>query len=215
MASLNGVILSADCRKALKAATLRLSVNCKVVFRSTPLSFSFCKPATSSGNVFTGPPNAVASFPPLSARLSKILRVAVAADDASKPESASFPSNASVSSISKLKAFATGPTVGSASRRYANDSALFVVAIDMADTYLFDSEASAPNILIAAPASAAASASPASVACANFRTDSVADRISFFVNPNLASSVCRFVASAAVYLVVSPSFFALSVNAFI
>ena len=215
MASRNGTILSADCRKALNAATLRLSVSCKVVLRSTPLSLNFCKPDIRSGKVFTEPPSDLASFPLLSARFSNILRVAVAADDASNPESDNFPSNASVSSIVKLKALATGPTVGRASLRYAKDNALFVVAIDMADTYLFDSDASAPNILSAAPANVAASANPASVAWANFRTDSVADRISFFVNPSLASSVCKLAASAAVYLVVSPNFLALSVNSLI
>ena len=109
--SLNGTILSEAVRKALKAATLRLSVNSKVVFKSTPCSFSFFKPTTNSGNVFT------ANLPLPSAKFNKILRVAVADIEASKPASASFPNNAKVSSIWKLNAFATGPTIGKAVAR--------------------------------------------------------------------------------------------------
>ena len=115
--SLNGTILSEAVRKALKAATLRLSVNSKVVFKSTPCSFSFFKPTTNSGNVFTGSPSALANLPLPSAKFNKILRVAVADIEASKPASASFPNNAKVSSIWKLNAFATGPTIGKAVAR--------------------------------------------------------------------------------------------------
>ena len=191
-------------RKALKAATLRLSVNSRVVFKSTPFSFSDFNPSTNSGNVLTGLPNVFASFPLLSARFRKILRVAVAAIEASKPASDNLPNKAKVSSILKLKAFATGPTIGNAVARYENDNALLVVATAIADTYLSVSLVSALNIRREAPANEAASANSAPVACANFRTCSVASNISFRVKPSLASSICKSVASDAVYFVVAP-----------
>ena len=118
----------------MKAATLRLSVISRVVFKSTPCSFNFCKPITNSGNVFTGPPSDFASTPLVSAKFNRILRVAVADIEASKPESASFPTNAKVSSMVKLKALATGPTIGNAVARYEKDKALFEVATAIAET---------------------------------------------------------------------------------
>jgi len=118
----------------LKAATLRLSVISRVLFKSTPCSFNFCNPATNSGSVLTGPPNDLASTPFVSAKFRRILRVAVADIEASKPASDNLPSKAKVSSIEKLKALATGPTIGSAVARYENDNALFVVATAIADT---------------------------------------------------------------------------------
>ena len=115
--SLSGTILSADVRNALNADTLRLSVSSSVVLRSTPLSLNLTSPFTRSGNVLTGSPNVFASLPLLSARLSRMLRVAVAAIDASNPASESFPNNANVSSMVKLNDLATGPTIGIAVAR--------------------------------------------------------------------------------------------------
>ena len=128
----------------------------------------------------------------------------LAAIEASKPASDNLPNKAKVSSILKLKAFATGPTIGNAVARYENDNALLVVATAIADTYLSVSLVSALNIRREAPANEAASANSAPVACANFRTCSVASNISFRVKPSLASSICKSVASDAVYFVVAP-----------
>jgi len=110
--SRRGTILSDAVRKALKAATLRLSVISSVEFRSIPCSFNLCNPSTNSGNVLTGPPRACANLPLPSAKFSNIFRVAVADMEASNPASASLPNKANVSSIVKLKALATGPTMG-------------------------------------------------------------------------------------------------------
>ena len=105
-------IFSASERKALNAATLRLSVSSNVEARSIPLSLNFTNPSTISGSVFTLPPNSLANFPLASAKFNMIFLVAVADIEASNPASANFPSKAKVSSMVKLKALATGPTIG-------------------------------------------------------------------------------------------------------
>ena len=90
-----------------------------------------------------------------------------------------------------------------------------VVATAIADTYRSVSSVSAPNIRRAAPAKAAASGNSAPVAWANFSTPSVISSISVLEKPNLDNSICRLVASEAVYFVVSPKRLASAVKSFI
>ena len=68
-------------------------------------------PSISSGKVLTGSPKAFASSPLALARFRMMLRVAVAALEASKPALASVPSRAVVSFTENPKVLATGPTM--------------------------------------------------------------------------------------------------------
>ena len=120
-----------------------------------------------------------------------------------------------MSSIVKLKDLATGPTIGRAVAKYENESALREVETAIVDTYLSVSVVSAPNILKAAPANAAASGNSEPVACAKRKINLVDCKISLDVNPNFANSICKLVASAAVYLVVDPSARASICNSFV
>ena len=72
----------------------------------------------------TGPPNAFDKSPELSAKFNKILRVAVAADEASNPALLSCESKAAVSSREKPKDCATGATIAIAVPNPSNSNAL-------------------------------------------------------------------------------------------
>ena len=98
-ASRNSKTSPAPRRNVLKAATERLSDSSNDVAKSTPAASSCCRPATKSSRFLTGCPMLFARSPLASARFNKILRVAVAAELASKPALASCPSNAKTSSI--------------------------------------------------------------------------------------------------------------------
>ncbi len=188
-ASQSASTVSVPLRKVLNAATERLSVSSRALFKSIPSLFNFLSPFTRSSRLLTGPPRASASLPLLSARLSKILRVAVAADEASKPLFAKAPKRAVVSSIVNPKELATGPTVDIALFRYSKFRAEDVVPIAMVESARSVSSASRLKIRNVAPASVAAEARSVSTALANFSTEGVIALISSLKNPSLASSI--------------------------
>ena len=116
-ASRNSKTSPAPFKNVLNAATERLSDSSKDFARSMPSASSCFKPATNSSKFLTGCPMLFAKSPLASARLSNMFRVAVAADEASKPAFANCPNNAKTSSRLKPKAFATGETMESAVSR--------------------------------------------------------------------------------------------------
>nr|UWD62550.1 MAG: hypothetical protein [Bacteriophage sp.] len=181
--------VSVPFKKVLNAATERLSVKSRALLRSIPSLFNFLSPFTRSSRLSTGPPRASASLPLLSARLSKILRVAVAADEASKPLFAKAPKRAVVSSIVNPKEFATGPTIDIAVFKYSKLKADALHPIVIVETARSVSSASRLKIRNVAPPSVAAEARSASTALANFNTEGVIALISSLKNPSLASSI--------------------------
>ena len=199
------VIVSAPFKKVSKAATERLSVNSNASFNDTPSSFSCFNAGARSSRLLIGLPSACASFPDSSARLRRMLRVAVAALDASNPLFASVPNRATVSSIEKPNALATGAIVLIEFCRYSKSNADLVVATAIVLTARDISEASNPNARRAAPANCAASGISDPVAVANCRIDWVDCRISVSLKPSLASSVCIIVTCDALYSVISPN----------
>ncbi len=178
IASRNTVVFSAPCRKVLNADTLRLSVSSRVVAKSTPESRSFTSAGVKSSNDFTGCPRATASFPEPSARFKSIFLVAVAAEDASKPLSASTPSRAIVSSMENPKVRATGAIVERELSRNTKSKADFVVATAKVETTRSISVAGRLKARRAAPATFAAAGNSASTASAKRSTCSVACNIS-------------------------------------
>ena len=181
--------VSAPFKKVLNAATERLSVKSSALLRSIPSLFNFFRPLTRPSRLSTGPPSARASLPLLSARFSKILRVAVAADEASKPLFDKAPKRAVVSSIVKPKELATGPTMAMAVFKYSKLKAEALHPIVIVETARSVSSASRLKIRNVAPASVAAEARSVSTALANFNTEGVIALISSLKNPSLASSI--------------------------
>ena len=162
---------SAPEMNAVNAATDRRSVNSNASFRSVPDLRNLINPSIISSNVLAGPPIAFANLPLASANFKIILRVAVAALDASKPALASDPKRAVVSLTVSPNAFATGKTVPIEFCILSNDKAdLFVATASVANT----SSVSRPERLNARnvePATDAASARFAPTAVANCNTD--------------------------------------------
>ena len=109
-ASRNSKTSPAPRKNVLNAATERLSDNSNDFARSIPSASSCCRPATKSSRFLTGCPIDFARSPLASAKFKRMFRVAVAADEASKPAFANCPNNAKTSSMLKPKAFATGET---------------------------------------------------------------------------------------------------------
>ena len=168
-----------------------------------------------SSKVLTEPPNDFANFPLESANFKMMLRVAVAALDASKPALANEPNNAVVSLTVRPKALATGNTVPIEFWMRSNDNAdLFVATANVANT-------SSVSLLVklnarnVAPAAAAASPRFAPTAVANCKMLFCMFIIEPWPNPNLANSVCNWTTWLAVYSVDRPNDNAESVNAFI
>ena len=206
---------SAPDMNALNAATLRLSVNSNASFKSIPDLRNWINPSIISSNVLTGPPNDCANLPFASAIFKMILRVAVAALDASKPALANAPNNAVVSLTVKPNALATGNTVPMDCWMRSKDKAdLFVATANVANT-------SSVSLLVrlnarkVEPATAAASARFAPVAVANCNMDFSIAIMEPCPNPSFANSVCNSTTCRAVYSVVRPNVNAESVNAFI
>ena len=197
-ASRRANIVSGAFKNVLKAATERLSVNSRALFKSIPSLFSFFNPFTRSSRLLTGPPKAIASLPLLSARLRNILRVAVAAIEASKPLFDKAPKRAVVSSIVKPKELATGPAMAIAVFRYSKPKAEALHPIVIAATARSVSSASRLKIRMVAPVRAAADPRSVSTALAKFKTAGVMALISSLKKPNFASSICNSVTCAAV-----------------
>ena len=187
--SRNSVRESAEFRNVEKAATLRLSVRSRAFARSIPSALSFFNPFARSSAFLTGLPRAFARSPLASQRFRIILRVAVAALEASKPALASWPRSAVVSSIENPKEFATGPTVESEDSNLEKSSAVLVVATAKVARTSSVSLASLLNIRRAAPANAEALERSVSTAFANFNTAPSIFRIWSCPNPSLANSI--------------------------
>ena len=213
--SRSSCVASAPWRKVLKAETLRLSVSSSVVARSMPSAFSCFSPASSSGSVSADPPRDLASLPFASARLSRMLRVAVPALDASNPALESDPSRATVSSMLKPKVLATGPTMDIASLRYSKLSALLLAATAHIERTSSVSPDCRPKMRRAAPANEAAEGRSAPIAVAKWRMGSCIAWICASSKPSFASSVCSIVTCEAVYSVVRPRACADCVRSFI
>ena len=162
---------SAPDNNAENAATLRLSVISKASFKSVPALRNCINPSMIWSNVFAGPPRDFANLPLESANFNMMLRVAVAALDASKPAFANAPNNAVVSFNVRPNAFATGNTVPMDCWIRSKDNAdLLVATANVANT-------SSVSALVrlkarnAEPATLAASARFAPTAVANCNTD--------------------------------------------
>ena len=147
----------------------------------------------------TGRPSACASLPFALARLRKILREAVAADEASKPASLSLPSRVVTSSMEKPNCLATGATIGMAVESFSKESADLVVDTASTEATRSISVAFMPKPRRAAPARLAASPRSAPVAVASACTDLVELSISFSEKPSRARLVCNSVICTAVY----------------
>ena len=200
---------------AEKAATLRLSVNSNASATLIPRLRNSINPFIMSSNVLAEPPNDLANFPLAFAKFKRILRVAVAALEASKPAFANAPNNAVVSFTVRPYALATGNTVPIESRMRAKDNAdLFVATANVANTSSV-SELVRLNARNVEPATAAASAKSAPTAVANSNTGFCIAIMEPWPNPNFANSVCNWVTCDAVYSVERPNDNAESVNAFI